>query len=167
MFNNVQNPFAKRGGDEESAIEENCVYAVLGCGRIGKELSQMTRDGRIGHIGQPEFAEHALLFLLRPIRKSNRRKKAAKGKLENFVASDRSPQCSADERRACACDGHIDGSGTILSQERLFGSGALTAKRAALPQEIAFCRASTPPARKSSDRDCRRPVEDVGQRSCE
>ena len=44
----------------------------------------MTRDGGIGHIGQAEFAEHALLFLLRPIIRSNGRKETSERKFQNL-----------------------------------------------------------------------------------
>ena len=62
----------------------------------------MARDGGIGNVGQAEFAEDALLFLLRLFGQLAGRKKPAQREFQNLFARDGGLQRAADQRRARA-----------------------------------------------------------------
>ena len=64
-------------------------------------------NGRIGNVRQAQFAEDALLFLLRLVAEFARRKKTAEREFQHFIAGDGGFHRAADERRACAHHGGI------------------------------------------------------------
>ena len=62
MLHHIGDALAQNLGNEEAAVEQNRVG--LGVARSMKKRRQMTRHGRIGYIGQADFAKRAALFFL-------------------------------------------------------------------------------------------------------
>src|SRR2546425_10015925 len=92
----------------------------------------MARHGGVGDVRQTEFAEQAALFVLGRLAALAERQKSLERTLQRFCAENFALERFADQRRARAEHGDLDGLQIRIVEELFFDSRTLPAQSAAL-----------------------------------
>ena len=125
----VGHALAQNLRNEESAVEQD------GVGRLARGLQervQVPRDGRVGNVGQAQFAEQAALLVLWRLPALAERQKTLQRQFQRLFAQNRALERTADQRRSRAGDGDVRALQLRVVEQPFLGRRALAAQPASL-----------------------------------